>query len=161
MSMPPFSEHQFNKVLKDTLVGGGSSTNLRTGESPKDGWMVSDYGSESQVQARNMSVNKIARHANKHATVLHGDPDAHLGTWRDAAYSDKGEMQPKPTDTVYLDVSRRHGNFLNAVSAGWRERQLAIYGPETGSTVKIGDPRETAAYHRTMKRLRPVAFHRG
>jgi len=127
---------QFGQVLKNTLAGG-DSVNLVTGKRPTKGFMVSDEGSETRVQAENLSVDKIQRHVGKHRETLTSDPEAHLGTWRDASYTDAGKMVPRPTDTVYMDVSRRYHSPFMAYMAGIRENQLAIYDVSTQDTIPV------------------------
>lgn len=134
--MAEVSGPQFGKVLKNTL-GGGDSINVVTGNRPTRGFMVSDEGSETRVRAEDMSVDKITRHVDKHAGTLRTDPEAHLGTWRDARYSEAGKMVPSPNDTVYMDVSRRHDSPFMAYNAGLRENQLAIYDVSAQDTIPI------------------------
>lgn len=143
---------QFGQVLKNTLEKGGDSVNVVTGQRPTTGFMVSDENSETRVSAEGLDVDRITRHVDKHGAVLRGDPEAHLGTWRDARYSESGDMVPSPLDTVYLDVSRRYHAPLRAYMAGERENQKAIYDVAKDETIDILPTPHT---HRAKRRANP------
>lgn len=147
------NEDQFGKVRENTLAGG-DTVNTRTGERPTKGYMVSDEGSEARVKAESLTTEKVVRHAVRHHDVLHGDPEAYMGTWRDAQYTDKGEMVPRPTDTVYLDVSRRYDNGFLAQLAGQREHQKAIYGIREETSIDVPVPGELRT-SRARRRAEP------
>jgi hypothetical protein len=103
---------------------GGFSANVRTGQAPQRGWMVSQAGTEERRPMSQTSPADIQSYAVRHKSVL-----------RKAGYAG-GWAGPK--NEAYLDASRRYPGttegFLRAGRAMERHQQKGIYNVGTQQT---------------------------
>lgn len=120
------SRVQFASIVKSvvdkTREQGGDTVHMGTGERPTTGWMVSDADREHRVSAENFGTDHVVRYARRHEDALI-TPTAYMGTWR--ATGDDGAR--RPSDTVYLDVGRRHATPEDALETAEAHEQLAVY----------------------------------
>jgi len=109
----------------------GFSIDLRTGASPKDGFIASDMGAEEAMpwkeasKTRDNLRNVMVNYMDKHAELLDGS-GAFFGGWVDEG-------------TLFLDVSRRYPTRSEGVAAGFANQQKAIYDVVNDSYIYMKD----------------------
>lgn len=123
----PVNPEQFAAHVREA---GGGSVNPSTGESPKRGFMVSDYGSERIVPGH-LEGHHVAEYLQEKSQHL-AAPNAYLGAWHEEGQT-------------YLDVSRNVDTKKKAMRAGRRNKQLAVYDVDNDAvhdvTGRRGKPR--------------------
>lgn len=116
------------RILYETRTNGGYSINLRTGESPKDGFMVGKYANDSPhntvIPLDEATPGTAIAHAKKNASEL-DKPDMYYGTW----VGDDGN--------VYFDVSRRFEKLEDAFAFGRKTKQEAIFDVSSQKGIPI------------------------
>jgi len=118
------------KALTDSLwdKDGGFSIDVKTGHSPKSGFMVSIYPEREQKS----HILSFTQHDLNQYIVANLDillqNGAFLGGWHDPA-----------DDTVYLDVSVKSDNLVDAVLLARKHDQQAIYDVAGGISLNVAE----------------------
>lgn len=100
------------------------------GQVPNKGYMVAIQGRSAVLSGAALrgkaAGDIIDDYARKNSDVLKA-PGAHIGGWQD-----------KKTGKVYLDVSRNFGNMREAVKAGKKQNQIAIWDVKRRREIRTG-----------------------
>ena len=99
---------------------GGYTADLKTGEEPKTGSMVSIPGNEVPVPMDKFSEQNVREFVTPQRREILSQPDMHLGTWRSSD-------DPKLGDAAYLDISRR---FPDTGAGAQGARKAAMEGSQ-------------------------------
>lgn len=116
------------KALTDSLwdKDGGFSIDVKTGQTPQSGFMVSIYPEREEKQhILTFDTNTLNRYIVDNIDLLL-QPGAYLGGWHDPA-----------DDTVYLDVSVKTDNLVDAVLMARKHGQLAIYDIANATSINV------------------------
>ena len=127
--------------VKGTMVTGlinklsekntpGFTIDIRTGKSPKIGFVASDDGAElpldwEKVKGKSTLRREINKYFVDHIELL-DNPDANMGAWVSEG-------------VLYLDVSRVYTTRVEGIRAGFRNRQQAIYDVVNDSYIYMKD----------------------
>lgn len=124
----PYQSKIRNVVEQTRKPGGGSTTNLKTGKSPTEGYSVSPYKDrEWKVPEDKFGIHTVDAYIEQNADLLSLE-NHHLGTWNN-----------KDDKNVYLDVSIIESSLEDAKRVARENNQLAIYGLKEGHDIKIED----------------------
>lgn len=116
------------KALSDSLwdKDSGFSIDVKTGQTPQSGYMVSIFPDREEKQhIMTFDVEALNRYIVANIDLLL-QPGAYLGGWHDPA-----------DDTVYLDVSVKSDNLVDAVLTARKHGQLAIYDIANGTSINV------------------------
>lgn len=106
------------QLAQDLATDGGFTVHEATGDRPKVGFAIADFGAEERVPAPGASVSDIERYRQRESARLAGDKKF-LGGWRN---DDEGRGH----EADYLDVSTVVGTRREAFDQGQRTAQRAV-----------------------------------
>jgi hypothetical protein len=89
--------------------------------------MVSEPGVEQEIPASQLTRDALEKHWNENAGNV-TDPDTFHGGWHDPQ-----------SGNAYLDISRQYDDPNEAMDAGRRNGQLAIYDFKAGKSIPVPD----------------------
>jgi hypothetical protein len=111
---------------------GGFSIDVKTGQSPQSGFMVSIYPEREQKEhILTFSATTLNQYITDNIDLLL-QSGAFLGGWHDP-----------DDDTVYLDVSVKTDNLVDAVLMARKHGQLAIYDIAGGTSINVAERGES------------------
>lgn len=129
-------------IAHATVVGGGSTTNLRRGTSPKDGYML--VTKEDAKRGQQVSINKYwskdkkrqeirkalddFKEKNKDVLIEGGENGKFMGTWFDTK-----------NGTLWLDVSTNFTSKSKAIKAANEAGEIAIWDVKAGGEIRLRD----------------------
>ena len=118
-------------VIEAHNKGGGSSTNIVTGESfgGVRGYAVSTFKGRELVIPGKLTPEQVTEYAAANADILTSVPGAVLGTW----------YNPEDGNN-YLDVSQIEDTLGGALRLARENDQLAIFDMRAGVTIPLGHP---------------------
>lgn len=119
-----------------TMRNGGSTTNMRTGKSPKSGYMVvidSDRGRAidlpkgSKEERRAAMRKEIEKYVSDNKDLLFNEKGGkYMGTWLDTE-----------TGKLWLDVSTNFTDKGEAMRAAAKQGEIAIWDVSAGDEIRI------------------------
>lgn len=129
-------------IAHATVVGGGSTTNLRSGTSPKSGYML--VTKEDAKRGQQVAINKYwskdkkrqeikkalddFKEKNKDVLTEGGENGKFMGTWFD-----------KQNGTLWLDVSTNFTSKSKAINAANEAGEIAIWDVKAGGEIRLRD----------------------
>lgn len=116
-----------SRVLKQHKLNEGSTTHVRTGVEPDEGFGVSVF-KDREFTVDNMTQADLDTYIQKNRDILDLD-DVFLGTWRDTEAAKD-----------VIDVSKVMDNRFEALSAGHAAKQKAIWDFKLKKEVKVPKP---------------------
>jgi hypothetical protein len=118
---------KFFKDLIDRAPETGFSYNPVTNTSPTQRYIVSEPEGELVVPADNLTPEDVERHVDLIKNIL-ANPNAFQGGWLN-----------HDDNNVYLDVSHQYPDLNQALEAGKRNNQYAIFDRQTGQSIPVPD----------------------
>jgi hypothetical protein len=107
-------------TVVDRTQRGGYTVDLKTGQEPKTGTMVSIPGHEEPVPMSKFSEKDVEGYVTPERKKVLSQEEMHLGTWRSGADENIG-------DAAYLDISKR---FPDTGEGARMARQSAMSGDQ-------------------------------
>lgn len=136
------------QALAAHMAGGGSSTNLATGQnlSGASAYAVSPYKSRERVVDGQLTADALHKYARDNADLL-GDATHALGTWYDTA-----------SGKTFLDVSVTTPDMQSALRLARETDQLAIFDLRTATEIRLGHPLfDSAQVYNANNDMAPIA----
>lgn len=129
-------------IAHATVANGGSTTNLRNGTSPKDGYSfvmkedvhrgqqvaVNKYWSKDKKRTEIKKALNDFIEKNKDVLKEGGDNGKHMGTWFDTK-----------SGTLWLDVSTNFKSKSEAIKQANKAGEIAIWDAKAGQEIRLRD----------------------
>lgn len=111
------------KFAAEVRGSGGASVNM-AGQSPVTGYMVGLAGSQIALPLDDFDDGAVAEYLGLYGPLLHVGANTYLGGW-------------VLGDLVYLDVAAQFTDREEAIAAGQKAGQIAIYDVEAGEDIYL------------------------
>ncbi len=111
-------------IAERVAKGGGFTVHTPSGAIPSTGYMVSQMGNEEVFDLSSFTINKVEEYMKRHKAAL-DDPETFFGGWLDTE-----------TNKVYLDISRKFLDRIEARRFAEMNNQLAFFNLETFETIR-------------------------
>lgn len=131
-SQAAYDEDRLNKYFDSNDVSGGFSVHPKSGEPPKDGFMVAHEGPKLQMSKKDWDSGdsrrkQVGDFMKKNQDYFKKNPNANLGGWYNKT-NDKYEIEP----------SHHYKDKDEAIGAGKKNNQISIFDVAGGAEIETG-----------------------